>query len=153
MRAGTAAQATGPKSNLVDPWKKHEFLDGLYRFYLEKIISFHTFYLPIAGGVVAYVLAHPSPMMALGLLVPLIVSAGAAQIFYAGINEADELRRAIKASATEIKILATHARMLVRAVRAFFLLHVIMVAGFAGMAIILWVCGQLPDLCKQLWGQ
>ena len=51
-----------------DLWKKHEFLDGLYRFYLEKIIGFHTFYLPIVGGVAAYVLAHPSHAAALGLV-------------------------------------------------------------------------------------
>jgi hypothetical protein len=92
MGTGAPTPGTGVKPESVDSWKKHEFLDGLYRFYLEKIISFHTFYLPIAGGVVAYVLAHPSPVMALGLLVPVIVSAGAAVIFFAGIHEADELR-------------------------------------------------------------
>ena len=56
----------------ADPWKRHEFLDRLYRFYMEKIIGFHTFYLPVVGGVVAYVLAHPGAAMAFGLVVPLI---------------------------------------------------------------------------------
>jgi hypothetical protein len=152
MGTGGTIPAAELKSESVDPWNKHQFLDGLYRFYLEKIITFHTFYLPIAGGVVAYVLAHPSRIMALGLLVPLIVSAGAARIFFAGIKEAKELWSAIVASAKEVNTLATHARMLVRAVCAFFLLHVIIVVGLVAMAILLWVCGQSPGLCKQLWG-
>ena len=153
MGAGEPPQTKPPKPEAVDPWKRHEFLDGLYRFYLEKIIGFHTFYLPIAGGVVAYVLAHPSRGMALGLLVPLIVSAGAAQIFFAGIEEAKQLKDAIADSAEKVGILATHALMLVRAVRAFFFLHLIIVIGLVLIAVLLFVCGQLPDLCKQLWSQ
>jgi hypothetical protein len=97
MEAGEATPAIEPTAEAADLWKTHEFLDGLYRFYLEKIIGFHTFYLPVVGGVVAYVLAHPSKGMALGLVVPFIVSAGAAQIFFAGIAEAKQLNKAIEA--------------------------------------------------------
>jgi hypothetical protein len=50
MVAGGDAPAARQTTEEVDPWKKHEFLDGLYRFYLDKIISFHTFYLPLVGG-------------------------------------------------------------------------------------------------------
>jgi hypothetical protein len=127
-------------------WKKHEFLDGLYRFYLEKIISFHAFYLPLIGGVVAYVLAHPSRAAALGLVVPLIVSAGAAQIFAAGIREAKELNDALRVSAGTVGLLATHAYMLVRAVRAFFYLHLLMtVALLLAMGLLL-IYGEVPGL-------
>src|SRR5262245_54516719 len=107
-------------------WKRHEFLDGLYRFYLEKVITFHSFYLPIAGGVAAYVLAHPSRASALGLVVPLIVSVGAAFIFGFARKEAGELKDAIADSAKALKILATHAQILVRAANAFFILHLVM---------------------------
>jgi hypothetical protein len=141
MEAGKATPAIEPTPEAADPWQTHEFLDGLYRFYLEKIIGFHTFYLPVVGGVVAYVLAHPSKGMALGLVVPFIVSAGAAQIFFAGIAEAKQLNKAIEASAKEVGILATHARMLVRAVRAFFFLHSIMIIGLLGIALLLFFCG------------
>jgi len=146
MEVGEATPASESASAATDPWKTHEFLDGLYRFYLEKIIGFHTFYLPVVGGVVAYVLSHPSKSIALGLMVPFIVSAGAVQIFFAGIAEAKELKGAIAVSAGKLGILATHARMLVRAVRVFFLLHLIMVIGLLAVAIPLLIYGQLPGL-------
>lgn len=110
-------------SEMAAKWKKYEFLDGLYRFYLNEIISFHMFYLPVVGGIVAYVLAHQGKPIALGLVVPLIVSAGAACIFFPAIKESEELNKAIMDSARELVILPTHAKMLVRAVIAFFLLH------------------------------
>ena len=94
----------------------------------------------------AYVLAHPSKGMALGLVVPFIVSAGAAQIFFAGIAEAKQLNKAIEASAKEVGILATHAGMLIRAVCAFLLLHLLMVIGLSFMAYFLLVYGHLPGL-------
>ena len=129
-----------------DLWKKHEFLDGLYRFYLEKIIGFHTFYLPIVGGVAAYVLAHPSHAAALGLVVPLIVSVGAAIIFGAGVREAQELNAAISESAHAVGILATHARMLVRAVIAFCIRHVALSAVLIAAIGMLAYYGEVPGL-------
>ncbi len=112
-------------------WKTHEFLDGLYRFYLEQIIDFHKFYLPVVGGVVAYVLQSHSAAIALGLAIPLIVSAGAAWIFRSGVGEAQQLNQAIAESAKELGILATHAGMLVRATEAFLTLHIVIVVGLA----------------------
>jgi hypothetical protein len=85
MAGGQEASATGngnlTSSPLDDLWKRHEFLDGLFRFYLEKIIDFHKFYLPIVGGVVAYILKNASRQSAFGLLIPLVVSIGAVWIF------------------------------------------------------------------------
>jgi hypothetical protein len=119
-------------------WKRHEFLDGLYRFYLDKIISFHSFYLPIAGGVAAYVLAHPSRASALGLVVPLIVSVGAAFIFCFARKEAGELKDAIVESAKALNILASHAQILVRAANAFFILHLVVASGLVIGIVLLW---------------
>ena len=108
-------------------WKRHEFLDGLYRFYLDQIISFHKFYLPVVGGLVAYVLNNRSEAIAFGLVIPLIVSLGACVIFCSGVKEAKELNAAIADSAGSLGILATHARMLVRATAAFLVLHIAIV--------------------------
>ena len=141
-----AEPSGGTAAETAERWKRHEFLDGLYRFYLERIISFHAFYLPVVGGVVAYVLAHPSKAMALGLMVPVIVSAGAAQIFFSAIGEAKELRDAISHSAGELGILGTHAHMLVRSVRAFFLLHLIIVVSLLVAGGLLATYGELPGL-------
>jgi hypothetical protein len=119
-------------------WKRHEFLDGLYRFYLDKIISFHSFYLPIVGGVAAYVLTHPSRASALGLVVPVIVSVGAAFIFFFARKEAGDLRDAIRESAKALNILASHAQILVRAVVAFFILHLVVAFGLLIGIVLLW---------------
>jgi hypothetical protein len=114
-------------------WKKYEFLDGLYRFYLEQIIDFHKFYLPIVGGVVVYVLGNPSEAIALGLAVPLIVSLGATVIFGAGVGKAQQLNQTIAESAAELGMLATHAGMLVRATAVFLLLHIVIVLGLVAL--------------------
>jgi hypothetical protein len=95
MTGGVSAGA----AELADRWKRHEFLNGLYRFYLEKIISSHTIYLGLVGGLVVYVLQHPSKLIALGLLVPLVVSSGAALILYSATRESVELNAAIIESA------------------------------------------------------
>ncbi len=79
-------------------------------------------------------------------MVPLIVSAGAAQIFAAGIREAKELNDALRVSAGTVGLLATHAYMLVRAVRAFFYLHLLMtVALLLAMGLLL-IYGEVPGL-------
>jgi hypothetical protein len=131
---------------LKECWRRHKFLDGLYRFYLGKIISFHTFYLPIAGGVVAYVVTLKGSPAALGLLIPLVVSSGAVWIFFRAVQESEELNAAIRDSAKGLNIISTHAQLLVRTVLAFLILHVMIVIGLViGMAIII-VYGQIPDL-------
>ncbi len=74
----------------------------IVRFYLEKIITFHTIYLGLVGGLVVYVLQHPGKLIALGLLVPLVpllVSSGAALILYSATRESVELNAAIIESA------------------------------------------------------
>ena len=122
-------------------WKKHEFLDGLYRFYLEQIISFHKFYLTVVGALVAYVLEHhQSEAIAFGLALPLIVSLGACPIFGSGVKEAKELNAAIATSARSLGVLATHSQMLVRATVAFLVLHVAIVVA------LVWLGGALLHL-------
>jgi hypothetical protein len=110
-------------------WKRHEFLDGLYRFYLDQIINFHNFYLPVVGALVVYVLAHPSAGMAFSLLIPIIASVGAAAIFGKGIGEAMELRNALADSAKTLIITTTHVQMLVRASVVFLVVHSLIVLG------------------------
>ena len=83
---------------MADRWKRHEFLNRLYRFYLEKIITF-TIYLGLVGGLVVYVLQHSSKLIALGLLVPLVMSSGAALILCSATRESVELNAAIIESA------------------------------------------------------
>jgi hypothetical protein len=79
-------------------------------------------------------------------MVPLIISAGAAIIFGAGISEACQLNKAIAASAEKVGILATHAGMLVRAVLAFLLLHVVIFIGLSVVAYFLFKYGAVPYL-------
>jgi hypothetical protein len=124
-------------------WKRHEFLDGLFRFYLEKIIDFHKFYLPIVGGVVAYVLAHATRQSAFGLLIPLVVSVGAVSILFLVRRQAEDLNSAISANAKALDVLATHARILVHTVVAFLSLHVLIVLGLSVGFVKLVVCGTL----------
>jgi hypothetical protein len=126
---------TEPEAN---PWKRHEFLDGLYRFYLDKIISFHSFYFPIVGGAAAYSLVHPSRGSALALAVPLIISIGAAIIFGFAGREAGELRDAIDKSAKSLNILSTHTQILVRAVYTFLVLHLAVACGLLIGIVLLW---------------
>jgi hypothetical protein len=104
---------------LNENWRRHKFLESLYEFYLEEILSFHSFYLPIAGGVVAYVLTREGSPAALALLIPLVISSGAVGIFYFSIREATELNNAIHESARRLDIISTHAQLLVRTVLAF----------------------------------
>ena len=131
---------------LNENWRRHKFLEGLYEFYLEKILSFHSFYLPIAGGVVAYVLTLTGSPAALGLLIPLVISSGAVWIFYLSIREATELNEAIHESARNLNIISTHAQLLVRTVLAFFVLHVIIVAGLLFSLIYVLYYKHFPDL-------
>ena len=141
---GAGSSASSPTPDEL--WRRHEFLNGLYRFYVERIISFHSFYLPIAGGVVAYVLTHTSRPAAFGLFIPLVVSMGAVWIFGYAVREADELNDAIRKNAMSLGILATHAQLLVRAVAAFLVLHILIVLALgAGFAMLL-VYGTLPGL-------
>jgi hypothetical protein len=120
-----------PPIPLDELWKRHEFFDGLFRFYLSTIIDFHKFYLPIVGGVVAYVLANASRQSAFGLLIPLVVSIGAVWIFFLARQQAEDLNGAICANAEALGILATHARILVHAVVAFLILHGLIVVGLS----------------------
>jgi hypothetical protein len=129
-----------------DLWKKHKFLDGLYRFYLEQIISFHKFYLPVVGALVAYVLGHQSKALAFGLALPLIVSLGACFVFGSGVKEAEELNTAISKSAQALGVLATHAQMLVRATVAFLVLHIAIVVALVGLGGALLHFWQLPGI-------
>jgi hypothetical protein len=124
-------------------WKRHEFLDGLFRFYLEKIIDFHKFYLPIVGGVVAYILKDARPQTAFGLLIPLVVSVGAVWIFALARRQSGELNDAIRANAKALGILATHARILVQTVTAFLALHIVIVFGLGFGFVRLVVFGTL----------
>jgi hypothetical protein len=117
--------------SLDELWKRHEFFDGLFQFYLDKIMQFHTFYLPIVGGVVAYVLKNTTRQSAFGLLIPLAVSIGAVWIFAVARHEAEELNGAIRANAEALGILPTHARILVHAVTAFLALHALIVIGLS----------------------
>jgi hypothetical protein len=119
------------KLPLDELWKRHEFLDGLFRFYLEKIIDFHKFYLPIVGGVVAYILGNANRQSAFGLLIPLVVSIGAVWILFLARWQAEELNGAISENAKALGILATHARILVHTVGAFLALHGLIVVGLS----------------------
>lgn len=125
----------------------------MYRFYLGKIISFHTFYLPIAGGVVAYVLANAGivgSVAAYGLLIPLVVSLGAVWIFFLALGEAQELNVAIRDSAKGLHIIATHSRILVHAVGAFLILHIVIVIGLAiGITLLFHGDLHVPSGCPQ----
>src|SRR3984893_19587217 len=105
---------------LGELWKRHEFFDGLFQFYLDKIMQFHTFYLPIVGGVVAYVQKNTARQSAFGLLIPLAVSIGAVWIFAVARHEAEELNGAIRANAEALGILPPPARLLVHSVFPFF---------------------------------
>lgn len=128
---------------LDELWKRHEFFDGLFRFYLEKVIDFHKFYLPIVGGVVAYVLANASRQSAFGLLIPLVVSIGAVWIFALARREAEELNGVIAANAKALGISATHARVLVHTVVVFLALHGFIVLGLSFGFVKLVVYGTL----------
>jgi hypothetical protein len=116
-----------------NPWERHIFLDGLYRFYLDLIIKFHSFYLPVVGAVTVYVLDDPTPVRVLGLVIPLILSVGAAIILFSAIKEAKELIEAIRISASTLNIISTHAQILVRAVIAFFVLHVVLALALGAL--------------------
>jgi hypothetical protein len=131
---------------LDEQWRRHNFLEGLYEFYLEKIISFHSFYLPIAGGVVAYVLTRKGGAAAFGLLIPLVISLGAVLIFYLSRPDAEELNSAIHESARKLNIISTHAQLLGRTVSAFFVLHVIIAAGLIAGLISIFHYGGIPGL-------
>src|SRR3984893_3996995 len=106
--------------SLDELWKRHEFFDGLFQFYLDKIMQFHTFYLPIVGGVVAYVLKNTTRQSAFGLLIPLAVSIGAVWIFVVARHEAEELNGALRANSEALGILPPPARLLVHSVFPFF---------------------------------
>jgi hypothetical protein len=125
-------------------WRRHQFLDGLYRFYFDKILGFHSLYLPFAGGVVAYVLTHPGRTTALGLLVPMFVSAASAWIFTAAAQEANTLNAGVNESAAALGLPATHARILVRIVQGFLVLHVVLAGGLLAAAVFLLYQGALP---------
>jgi hypothetical protein len=129
QEASAAENGNLTSSASDDLWKRHEFFDGLFQFYLEKIIDFHKFYLPIVGGVVAYVLANANRQSAFGLLIPLVVSIGAVWIFSLAKGQAEELNEAIYANAKAMRILPTHARILVHTVIAFLALHALIVLG------------------------
>jgi hypothetical protein len=110
-----------------DAWQRHVFLDGLYRFYLDLIIKFHSLYLPVVGAVAAYVLDKLTLLSSAGALaIPFILSSGVAIILFFAINEAEELVAAIQTSASGLHLIATHAKILVRAVIAFCVLHVVL---------------------------
>jgi hypothetical protein len=147
MAGGQEASATENRNITPSPldelWRRHEFLDGLFRFYLDKIIDFHKFYLPIVGGVVAYILKDANRQTAFGLLIPLVVSVGAVWIFSLARQQAEELNDAIHANAKALGILATHARILVHTVTAFLALHIVIVLGLSFGFVKLIVCGAL----------
>lgn len=153
MSANKAVDAQGEVSNghsTSEKWKRHEFLDALYKFYLDKILSFHAVYLPIFGGVVSYILANQDRLVSLGLIVPLVISVGAAVILFSGIREAKELNAAIRNSAAALGILATHAHMLVRAVTAFFVLHIVIAFGLMALLYMMFIYGGIPVMNDQI---
>lgn len=140
-------EATPVVATSDEKWERHKFLESLYEFYLEKILNFHSFYLPIAGAVVAYVLTFAgSPTAAFGLLIPLVVSLGAAWIFYLSIRDVTELNEAIHESAKNLDIISTHVQLLVRSVVAFFALHVIIVVGLIAALVFIVGFGHIPGL-------
>jgi hypothetical protein len=134
----------GTEDAPAELWRRHQSLDGLYRFYFEKILGFHSLYLPFAGGVVAYVLTHPGRTTALGLLVPLFVSAVSAWIFAATAQEAKTLNAAVNGSAAALGLPATHARILVRVVQGFLALHVVLAGVLLAATALLLYQGALP---------
>jgi hypothetical protein len=96
---------------------------------LEQLVKFHVFYLPVIGGVVSYVLVHFSATAKFALLLPLTVSAGASLTFVFGAFKARELMVAIKEIAEKLRLLRTHAEMLVAATAVFALLNALIAAA------------------------
>jgi hypothetical protein len=137
------------ESRLEERWRRYKFLDGLYRFYIKQIFTFHTLYFTLAGGVVIYVLNNSKNgiILGFGLVIPIVVSLGAVCIFYRALSEASELNDAIRDSAKDLNILSTHAQILVRAVCTFLFLHGVIIIGLVAIAILI-LKGMLPTLCK-----
>jgi len=117
------------KSNETQLWKRYEMLAGLYKFYLEQIVNFHTFYFATAGGITLFVLANRRGATPLALLLPLVISLAGVAAFAFGIRKSRELTVEIKAIARCLGLLSAHTEILEFLCFAFLAVHVLIAIG------------------------
>lgn len=110
-------------------WKRYEVLAGLYKFYVDQLCKFHTFYFAIAGGLALFALANRAGATPLVLLLPLVISAGGVATFLFGVRKSRELTDAIKQVAERMGVLPAHTEVLEFLCWAFLLVHLLIVAG------------------------
>jgi hypothetical protein len=118
---------SGPERD--DAWKQYEALADLYKFYVDQLIKFHTFYFAIAGGLTLFALANRAGATPLVLLLPLVISAGGVATFLFGVRKSRELTDAIKEIARRLNMLSAHTEVLEFLCWAFLMVHLLIAAG------------------------
>ncbi|HYJ52799.1 MAG TPA: hypothetical protein VEW04_06475 [Allosphingosinicella sp.] len=126
-----------PDDERNDAWKQYETLADLYKFYLDQLTKFHSFYFAIAGGLVVFVLANRQGGTPLVLLLPLVISLGGIATFVFGIRKSRELTDAIKAVARLLGILSAHTEVLEFLCWAFLAVHLLIAAGLISLLVLL----------------
>lgn len=126
-----------PVSDRAEAWKQYETLADLYKFYVDQLVKFHTFYFAIAGGLALYVLGNRQGAVPLALLLPLVISLGGVVTFGFGIRKSRELTDAIKGIALRLDILSAHTEVLEFLCWSFLAVHLLIAGG------LIWLLLQL----------
>jgi len=78
----TSEDVSSPDTDIL--WKQYNLHVDLYKFYLDFILKFNTFFFLITGGLLTYYLANTSKeLLRFSLLLPMLMSLGfSAMCFY-----------------------------------------------------------------------
>lgn len=126
-----------PEAERSDAWKQYETLADLYKFYVDQLIKFHSFYFAVAGGLTLFALANREGGPPLVLALPLVISLGGVATFLFGIRKSRELTGAIKAVARRLGMLSAHTEVLEFLCWAFLVVHFLIVAGLIWLLVLL----------------
>jgi len=124
-----------PEGDTSEAWKQYEALNGLYVFYVDQVLKFHTFYFAIVGALISFVLAAPDARVWLVLLLPITISGGCVIIFAFGIRKAGELKDEARRIASGLGFMRTHMEILQFLCGTFLLVHLLICGGLALLVI------------------
>lgn len=127
-----------------EAWKQYGTLVDIYKFYVDQLIKFHTFYFAIAGGVALFALSNRDGATPLVLLLPLVISIGGVGTFVFGIRKSRELTNEIKSVARRLEMLSAHTEVLEFLCWAFLFVHLLIVSGLLWLLVQLGVDPTLP---------
>jgi hypothetical protein len=123
------------QTDTSEAWKQYEALNGLYVFYVDQVIKFHTFYFAITGALISFVLVAPDPRVWLALLLPITISGGCVVTFAFGIRKAGELKDEARKIAIMLGFMRTHMEILQFLCGTFLIVHLLICGGLALLVI------------------